>query len=596
MDILKKLYTIARPHILNLVLAIASMFTLTGLGMVRPYLTKILIDDAIKGGKLELVPQLALGVVGISFLRGIFHFLQYYLSERFGQRTIFDLRNALYRRLQSLSWSFYDDAQTGQLMSRLTGDIEGIRVFLSHGIVRYCDFVFMVGDALIILFTINWKLTLVTLSFLPFLAHAVIRFDREIRPAYAAIQQEMAVLTAILQENVTGVRVVKAFAQEPLEIRKFASQNNEVRQKRLFSSWIWSTSFPYMGLLSNISSVLVLWYGGVLVARNEITLGSLVAFTSYIWVLIWPVRELGWMTNLMEQALASGARVFEVLSHEPRIKDSPEARDPGIIRGHVEFRNVSFSYPGRPGVLQDINIDAPPGKVIGILGSTGAGKTSLVNLIGRFYDVSRGKVMVDGIDVRNMKLEVLRANIGYVLQESFLFSASLRDNIAYGRPDATLEEIQEAAKAASAHGFIMDMPQGYDTIVGERGIGLSGGQKQRIAIARAFLKNPPILILDDATASVDMETEREIQEALARLLVGRTTFIIAHRISSVMNADEIIVLEGGRIVERGTHLELLEKGRVYPRIYSIQFKDKEDLAEMLEGGRYRQLRRSQEDV
>ncbi|HAI21714.1 MAG TPA: multidrug ABC transporter ATP-binding protein [Clostridiales bacterium UBA8153] len=577
MDIVKKLYRICRPHLLRLVLAVSAMFILTGLGMVRPYLAMLLIDRGIKGQEYALIPQLAVAVIIISAARGVFHFTQYFLVEGFGQRSVYDLRNALYRKLQTLSWSFYDDAQTGQLMARLTGDVEGIRVFLSAGVIRYCDFVFMVGFTLIVLFTINWSLTLVALVFLPFLAYAVFRFDRTIRPAYAAIQEEMAHLTSILQENVTGVRVVKAFAQEPEEIRKFAAQNQQVRNRRLFSADIWAAFFPYLGLLSNVSAVLVLWYGGTLVMRGDLTFGALVAFSSYIWTLIWPIRELGWMTNLLEQALAAGARVMEILERQPSIADAPDAVGLAGVRGHVEFRQVRFAFSRGEEVLQGIDLSAPPGKITGILGTTGSGKTSLVNLMGRFYDVSSGSVLIDGHDVRKVKLQDLRSSIGYVLQETFLFSASIRENIAYGRPGASMGEVEAAAKAAAAHDFIAELPYGYDTVVGERGVGLSGGQKQRVAMARAFLKDPRILVLDDATASVDMETERDIQDALRRLMLGRTTFIIAHRISSVMHADEIVLLERGRVVERGTHDRLLSTGSIYADIYRIQFRDREGM-------------------
>ncbi len=565
----------------KLILAIVFMFVLTGLGMVRPYLAKLLIDDAIIGGRYELVPRLALATLGIAVLRGLFSFVQYYLKEGFGQATVYDIRNALYSKLQSLPWSFYDEAQTGQLMSRVTGDVEGIRVFLSRGIVSYCDFIFIVIDALFILFYTNWKLTIVALAFLPFLGHAVLKFDKKVRPAYSATREEMAKLTSFLQENITGVRVVKAFAQEPGEIQSFAQRNDGVRQRRLYSSRIWAESFPYMDLLSNISGVLVLWYGGYLVSKGELTVGSLVAFNSYVWTLIWPVRDLGWLTNLLEQALAAGERVYELLDWGSRISNPPDAVVLEDIKGHVEFQDVGFAYPGRPSVLAGINVSAPPNTIVGILGATGSGKSSLVNLIGRFYDTTQGQVLVDGYNVKSLDLESLRAGVGYVPQETFLFSASIRENIAYARPDASLEEIEKAARAASAHDFIVDLPEGYDTIVGERGVGLSGGQKQRVAIARAFLKNPRVLVLDDATASVDMETERHIQEALSELMQGRTTFIIAHRISSIMHADEIIVLDKGKIVERGTHDQLLKHGNIYPEIYKNQFKDKDGLAELV---------------
>ncbi len=577
MSILRRLWGVGRPHAPFLVLAIICMFILTGLGMVRPYLAKLLVDEAIRGGRYELVPRLALATLAVALLRGIFSFAQYYLNEKFGQSTIFDLRNALYKKLQSLSWGFYDQAQTGQLMSRVTSDVEGIRVFLSRGIVSYCDFVFMVVDALFILFYTNWKLTLVTLAFIPFLGHAVMTFDRKVRPAYSATHEEVAKLTASLQENITGIRVVKAFAQEPEEIENFACRNDSVRQRRLYSSKIWAESFPYMGLLGNVSGVLVLWYGGYLVSKGELTVGDLIAFNSYVWTLIWPVRDLGWLTNLLEQALAAGERVYEILDRQPRIRTMPGNVVLESIEGSVEFSEVDFAYPGRPKVLSNINIRAPKGTVVGILGATGSGKSSLINLIGRFYDPVHGEVLIDGHDVRTLDLESVRRAVGYVPQETFLFSASIKENIAYARPDASLEEVQEAAKLACAHDFITELPQGYDTVVGERGVGLSGGQKQRVAIARAFLKDPKILILDDATASVDMETERIIQESLQELMAGRTTFIIAHRISSVMRAHEIIVLDEGEIKERGTHEYLLEHGTIYKEIYHNQFKDKDNL-------------------
>jgi len=381
------------------------------------------------------------------------------------------------------------------------------------------------------------------------------------------------------------VRTVKSFARERHEVKRFAERNHAYVKVNLEASGLWARFFPLIELFSNLATTLLLWYGGRMVLRGELSLGRLVAFFSLIWYWIWPMREIGYQLNLLVQAIASGERLYELLSHPIDIADAPDAVRMPEMKGHVRFENVTFRYDSpRPGfsyeisdlpALTDINLDAPAGSVIALLGTTGSGKSTLVNLIPRFYDVTAGRVTIDGVDVRKINLRDLREHIGIVLQETFLWSASIKENIAYGRRDATMEEIIAAAKLAQAHDFIMETPLGYETVVGERGLGLSGGQKQRIAIARAILCNPRILILDDATASVDMETEHAILVGLKNLMAGRTTFIIAHRLSSLKHADEILVLDGGRIVERGTHESLLAAGGVYRSIYEIQFKDRE---------------------
>ncbi|MHB9059461.1 MAG: ABC transporter ATP-binding protein, partial [Bacillota bacterium] len=474
-------------------------------------------------------------------------------------------------------------AQTGQLMSRLTGDVEAVRTFLSFGFVHMMDFFFMLTFVLIILFSLDWRLTVASLAAMPFLAVVVIFFDKRVRPAFSAIQQQLAVLTATIQENITGVRVVKAFARESHEVDKFSKENREFFNKSVTASNLWATFIPLMDFVSGLSATFVLWYGGRQYIHDAISLGTLVAFTSYIWTLVWTTRDLGWLLNILEQSVASGERLFEILDTPSAIKDRPDALDLAAVDGHVRFERVSFSYGGEAPVLQDINLDAPPGTLIALLGTTGSGKTSIVDLIPRFYEVSAGRVLVDGRDVRGVTLNSLRRNIGMALQETFLFSASIRENLAYGHPDATDEQIIAAAKAAQAHDFIMELPQGYETMVGERGIGLSGGQKQRVAIARAIVTDPRILILDDSTSSVDMETEHLIHLALREVMRNRTTFVIAHRLSTVKHADEIIVLEEGRIVERGRHEELLRIGGHYKRIYSVQFKDQEEVLSQAAG-------------
>ncbi|MHB0886777.1 MAG: ABC transporter ATP-binding protein [Bacillota bacterium] len=583
MKTLARLLRFGRPYRWLLLNGVISMAILSAIGMARPYLTKLLIDLVVVGGQYRYLLWLSLAVVAVSAARGIFNFLRQYLSQLYGQKVVYDLRNALYDRLQGLSFSYYDTAQTGQLMSRLTGDVEAVRTFLSFGFVHMMDFFFMLTFVLIILFSLDWRLTVASLAAMPFLAVVVIFFDKRVRPAFSAIQQQLAVLTATIQENITGVRVVKAFARESHEVDKFSKENREFFNKSVTASNLWATFIPLMDFVSGLSATFVLWYGGRQYIHDAISLGTLVAFTSYIWTLVWTTRDLGWLLNILEQSVASGERLFEILDTPSAIKDRPDALDLAAVDGHVRFERVSFSYGGEAPVLQDINLDAPPGTLIALLGTTGSGKTSIVDLIPRFYEVSAGRVLVDGRDVRGVTLNSLRRNIGMALQETFLFSASIRENLAYGHPDATDEQIIAAAKAAQAHDFIMELPQGYETMVGERGIGLSGGQKQRVAIARAIVTDPRILILDDSTSSVDMETEHLIHLALREVMRNRTTFVIAHRLSTVKHADEIIVLEEGRIVERGRHEELLRIGGHYKRIYSVQFKDQEEVLSQAAG-------------
>lgn len=573
MSVFRQLRRFYAPYRLTLVLGIASMALLTAVGLFRPFLVQQLIDRVITQGRYDLLPLLSAAVVGVALLRGVFNFGRQYFGELFGQNAVLELRNALYVRLQYLAFSYYDKAQTGNLMSRLTGDVEAFRMFLSFGIIFLCDFGFMIGFGLVAMLAISPELTLVTFAVSPYLAYVSFRFDRQIRPTFSRIRKALSDLTTTIQETISGVRTVKSFAREGYEIEKFQDRNLDYRDRNLDASNLWARYFPLLEMGGNLATALLLWYGGRLVVSGDISLGSLVAFFSLVGYMVWPIRELGWVLNLYSQSVAAGERLIEVLHAPETVTNREGAVALGRARGHVRFENVSFAYDGRHMVLRGIDVDAPPGSTIALIGTTGAGKTSLVSLIPRFYDVSAGRVLVDGHDVRDLELESLRSNVGFVLQETFLFSATVRENIAYGRPDASMEEIIAAARRAQAHDFIMEMPQGYDTVVGERGLGLSGGQKQRIAIARALVVDPPILILDDATSSVDMETEQLIQQALAEVMKGRTTFVIAHRVSTLQQADEILVLDEGRIVERGRHEELLRRGGFYRRVYEIQFRD-----------------------
>lgn len=572
MDIFKRLWGYMRPYRLQFVLTTIALLAAIGVGMINPYLTRMLIDQVIVGKQMDLLWPLALGLVGVSAVLALLQYVHSYSFENLAQKVIYTIRHSMYRHLQQASFSFYDKARTGELMSRLTGDLEGVRAFMVGGFPSLVSSLVTFISVTILLLSLDVKLTLVCLSFSPFLAITAFSFDKKIRRAYREIRQQMAAFNSFLQENITGIRVVKAFAREKYEVERFRQEDDHIYEKNMAAGLLNSRFGPLLELLSGISVVVLIWYGGMLAIQKEITVGTLVAFNSYLWSLIWPMRQLGMLLNMTGQAISSGQRIFELLDTNTAMPVKPDAYKPDKVRGEVRLAHVTFKYDDNV-VLEDINIDAPAGKKVAIMGATGAGKTSIVNLICRFYDPQKGRVLVDGVDVMEWDLKELRRHVAIVMQETFLFSDTITNNIAYGKDYASMNEIIAAAEAASAHDFIMEMPEGYETIVGERGVGLSGGQKQRIAIARALLIDAPILILDDATSSVDMETEHEIQQALKRLMAGRTTFIIAHRISAVKDADEIIILDNGRIVERGTHDQLLRLKGHYYNIFKEQYKD-----------------------
>ena len=564
------------PHWLYSVGAVVCLGLATGFGLIVPWLLAWVIDRGFANGQIGPLLLAAAAILGTSALRGLFAYGQGYLSQAVSSLVGYDLRNQLYDHLQILSFSFHDESETGQLMSRLTVDIEAVRNFIPLGLLRGLLAIVTFGAISIILFQLDWHLALVTMLCVPILALLSIQVARRLRPIWIDVQNETGALGTVMQESLSGVRVVKAFAREDFEIAKYETKNLELRELNLGAMRLSAWNQPLMVLALNVVTVLIVWVGGVAVIGHQLTLGTLVAVTQYIFLLNMPVRTFGFMITWFMRGLSGGTRIFSVMDTQPSITDAPNAVKLQDVQGHVQFENVSFDYGNGREVLHDVNIDAQPGQIIAILGATGAGKSTILHLLPRFYDVTGGRILVDGHDVREVTQSSLRRNVGLVLQDVFLFNATLRDNIAYGRADATNEEIIAAGKIARIHEFACTLPDGYDTWVGERGVTLSGGQKQRVAIARTILLNPRILILDDSTSSVDMETEYLIQQALDAVMRGRTSFVVASRVRTIKNADQILVLDNGRIVERGTHETLLPQGGIYTQLYDLQLREQEE--------------------
>ncbi|MDH7480812.1 MAG: ABC transporter ATP-binding protein [Armatimonadota bacterium] len=576
MQTVRRLIAFAIKYWHWILLATICLFAVTGFDLLNPQFIRLIIDEGLKSGKYYLIPYLSLGIVGIAIIRGFFWFGQQYLTEYIAHRTIYDIRNRLFDHIQRLSFSYHDEAETGQLISRATSDVDMLRRFLGHGLMHLLSDGLVFIGVLFMCIYMNWKLALIALSTTPFLISAVFRYGGRIRPLYTAIQNQRGDMTTAIQQNLLGIRVVKTFAREDHEIAKFDKQSYALLERNLEAAQVSAVYMPMMDFLAAMGTTLVLLYGGSQVINGTLKLGELVAFNAYLVRLISSVRMTGWIVNMAQNAVAAADRIFEILDTHPETHLKDGTKELKNCRGHVEFRNVSFSYSDGSRVLSNINLEVKPGEMVALVGPTGSGKSTIINLLPRFYDVTEGAILIDGVDIREYKLESLRRNIGIVAQETFLFGDSARENIAYGKPDASLEEVIEAAKAANIHDFIDSLPDGYDTQIGERGVNLSGGQKQRVAIARALLMNPPILILDDSTSSVDTETEMLIQKALVSLTESRTTFVIAQRISTVKRADKIVVLDKGRIVEVGTHEELLAKGGLYAEIYNLQFRAQEE--------------------
>ena len=540
--------------------------------LVIPQFIRWIIDNGIRSTNLTLLAGSVGALIGLTLLKGFATYFQGRWSEIGSQSVAFDLRNAIQTKLTRLSFSFHDQSETGQLLSRAIQDVERIRFLTGRATLRILDSVVLALATALIMVSMNPRLALLVSLTLPLLAHRAFFIGSRLRPLSVEIQNQLGVLTTRLEQNLRGARVVKAFAQEPAEVNRFEVENLSWFDLSNTATRIQAIHGPLLDLLANIGSVTIILYGGILVIRNQLTVGELVAFYTYLGQLFNPVRLLGNIIPAIAQAISAAGRIFEILDAAEDVYDEPDAAPLPPVQGRVKFENVSFAYAGTRTVLDRVNLDVKPGQVIALLGATGSGKSSITNLIPRFYDPTQGRVLIDGHDIHKVTLNSLRSQIGIVLQETTLFIGTIEENIAFGRAEATHAEVVEAAKAAQAHDFISEMPEGYKTLVGERGVTLSGGQKQRIALARALLTNPRILILDDATASVDTETERLIQSALDQLMENRTTFVIAHRLSTVRRADLILVLEKGKIIARGTHQELLKTSPLYREVYSRQLK------------------------
>jgi ABC-type multidrug transport system fused ATPase/permease subunit len=547
--------------------------------LVGPQLVRWAINYGINPDNKQHVLVLtvaALSIFAAAGLRSVAQFGRQYLGQWLGQRVAYDLRNGIYDRLQHLSFAFHDSHQTGQLMSRATQDVEAMQSFIQMGVLQAIYFLLILVGASILMFIANWRLALVTMPFLVIVAISSGVFSAILRNIWNRVQNGLARLTIVLQENMTGARVVRSFGREDLEIKKFDKEAQALFKDSYAATNLQSFSAPALAGIWMIGMALTIWFGAREIAAGRMLTGDLAGFALYLTLLQMPVRGLGMVVNNMARAYPAGRRAFELLDAESAVKESPNAVELRDVTGHVTFENVSFGYNKANPVLKNINIDARPGQVIALLGPPGSGKTTVVNLLPRFYDVTEGRITVDGKDIRDCTIASLRQCMTMVQQDIFLFTGTVKDNICYGAPTATQEEMERAAKAANIHDFIVGLAQGYDTFVGERGLTLSGGQKQRIAIARTLLLNPAILILDDSTSSVDTETEYSIQQALLEVMKGRTTFVIAQRLRTIKMADEIIVLNRGEIVERGLHDDLIQKDGFYRNIYDLQLRDQEE--------------------
>ena len=567
----KRLLSYIRPYLHKLFLAIVFIVLAAAANLYLPWIIKDMIDEVLAEKNMMMLNIIAVSIVVVFLFRGVFYYGQAYLVSYIGQRVIIDVREVLFRKFQRMPLSYFDRHQTGETMSYLTNDVNALQNALVDSLIEMTTEGSILIGSLGMMVYLDWKLSILTLVVIPVVGQAMKVFGRKIKVTGTVIQERLADITSLLQESISAIRVVKSFVREDYEIQRFCSQNELNFQAAMKNVQLKSLLTPTVEFLAAVAVTLIVWFGGYEVVNGDITAGALVAFLTYAVNLANPVKRLSRVYGNIQKAMAAVDRVFAVIDLEESVSNRPGAADLPAIQGHVTVRDVSFGYKEGVPALQHVSLDVQPGQMIAFVGPSGAGKSTIANLIPRFYDVSEGSILIDGHDIRDVTVGSLRQQIGIVPQETMLFSSTVRENIRYGRLDATDEEVEAAAKAANADAFIREMPDGYDTQIGERGLNLSGGQRQRISIARAILKNPRILILDEATSALDTESEKVVQAALDKLMVGRTSFVIAHRLSTVFEANQIYVIDNGQIHEHGTHEELLEKGGLYSNLYHIQF-------------------------
>lgn len=553
-----------------MVLGLVMTTVISVLAIVNPHISGLIVDDVIKGGNYGELPYLAAILIGVTAVRSVLRFFYQVVFETCSQGVLYEMRDTVYRKFMQEDFAFYNRERTGDLMSRQTGDMDAVRHFVAYVIYAVYENVLLLIFAIIMIFTVSYKMALCMLVVLPLTALTTYFQSKQVRPAFKRNRNCFSSLNAFVQENVSGNRVVKAFSKEDYEIAKFNAENDDFRDSQLEAAKIWMRFIPIFEVLSYALTIILILYGGYMVIQGEITLGDLVKVNGYLWMLTAPLRMAGWWINDIQRFTTSIEKIYDTYTKEPSIKTPEKGIREARFKGAVEFKNVSYRADDTD-IVEDINFKVEPGQTIGIIGSTGAGKSTIMNLLCRFYDATEGEVLVDGVNVKALDLYNLRDNIGMAMQDVFLFSDTIEGNIAYAHPDCSFEEVKQAAIMADANHFIQSLPEGYDTIVGERGVGLSGGQKQRISLARALLKNPSILILDDTTSAVDMETESYIQTQLSNIKNRCTIFVIAYRISSICNADQILVMDNGRIIEHGTHDELMKQNGYYASAFYTQY-------------------------
>ena len=570
-----RLLAYIKPYKKRLAAAVVCIIMAAGANLYLPWIIKDMIDDVLMSKDMLMLNLIAAGILVVMFTRGVFYYGQSYLVSYVGQRVIIDVRSVLFRKFQKMPLSYYDRQQTGTVMSYITNDVSAMQSAIVDNLIELVTESSILIGSLAMMIYLDWKLSLLTLMTIPLVGFAMKIFGRKLKRSSTVIQERAAEITSLLQESISAIRVVKSFVRETYEIRRFEEQNWKNFQAAMKNVKLTSLLTPTVEFLAAIAVTFIVWFGGYEVVNEVITAGELVAFLTYAVNLANPVKRLSRVYAAIQKAMAAADRVFEVMDLDEKITDVPGAKPLPPIQGQVEFKDITFSYKEGQPALQHISLKAEPGQMIALVGPSGSGKSTIANLIPRFYDVDSGTISIDGHDIRQVTADSLREQIGLVPQETMLFSTTVMENIRYGRLDATDEEVVEAARAANAEEFIKDLPEGYDTKLGERGLNLSGGQRQRLAIARAILKNPRVLILDEATSALDTESEKIVQDALDKLMVGRTSFVIAHRLSTIFNADQIFVVENGHLREHGTHEELLAAGGLYSNLYNIQFRQNE---------------------